>query len=110
MLPMIHTIPIISDMLRITSRVFPLLLRNHYTSERLGALIKLDVSASGDGVTYYYPTQEATCWLVATNLSPFDFSIDRIEVDVVLDAGSFSCIGIIPEILGLIYNVTLELA
>lgn len=98
-LPMIHTFPIISGMLRITSKVFPLLLRKYYTSTRLDQLIKLDVSASGDGVTYYHPRQEAICWLGVTNLSPFDFSIDRIKMDVDFDAGSFSCTGIIPEML-----------
>ena len=86
-------------MIRIASIVCPVLLRKHYTSERLDRLIKLDVSASGDGATYNYHNQEATCWLAATNLSPFDFTIDRIEIDVVLDAGSFSCISIIPQIL-----------
>jgi hypothetical protein len=97
MLPMIHTIPIISNMLRIISKVFPMLLRHHYTSERLNALIKLDISASGDGVTFNYGAQSANCWFVATNLSPFDFSIDRIVVDVGLDAGAFSCTRIMPE-------------
>jgi hypothetical protein len=97
MLPMIHTIPVISNMLKITSKVFPILLRRHYTNERLKALIKFDISASGDGVTFNYGTQSANCWLVATNLSPFDFSIDRIVVDVGLDAGAFSCTRIMPE-------------
>lgn len=96
---MIHTIPIISNMLRITSKLFPLLLRRYYTSDRLAELIKLDVSASGEGVVFYHADQKATCWLVATNLSPFDFSIDRIEVEIGLDAGSFTCTKIIPEIL-----------
>jgi hypothetical protein len=45
----------------------------------------------------WYPSQVATCWLDAYNLSPFDFTIDRIKVDVVLDTGGyFSCTNTTP--------------
>jgi len=96
---MIHAVPIISDMLKFISKVFPLALRAYYTSARLERLVKVDISASGDGATFQHCDQSATCWLAFTNLSPFDFTIDRIEVEVALDAGSFSCSNIIPQTL-----------
>jgi hypothetical protein len=97
---MIHSIPIVFDMLKIISKICPWLLRRYYTSERLDPLIKLDVSSSGERVNYNFHSQEGSCWLTATNLSPFDFTIDRMEVDVVIDSGaSFSCTKIMPEVL-----------
>lgn len=99
-LRMMHSIPIIFDMLRMISKICPWLLRRYYTSERLDALIKLDISSSGERISYWFNNQEGSCYLTATNLSPFGFTIDRVEVTVTMDGGgTFLCTKIMPEVL-----------
>ena len=59
--------------------------------------MKFVVSASGEPINYNYHSQDAYCYIEAYNLSPFDFTIDRIKVNVVLDTGgSFSCTNTSP--------------
>jgi hypothetical protein len=83
--------------LKYISKVWALPLRFYYTKERLDPYLILDVPSSGDPVDYYYTSQEANCGLNAYNLSPFDYTIDRIKVDVVLDGGGcFSCTNTTP--------------
>jgi hypothetical protein len=97
---MIHSIPIVFDMLRIISKICPWLLRGYYTREKLDALIKLDVSSSGERISYYFTGQESMCYLTATNLSPFDFIIDRMVISVVVEGGAhFTCVKVLPDIL-----------
>ena len=97
---MIHPIPIMFDMLKFISKVCPPLLRWHYTSKRLDQFIKMDVSSSGERVNYNFSSQEGSCWLTATNLSPFDFTIDRMEVEIIIDGGAcFTCQKLMPEVL-----------
>jgi hypothetical protein len=92
-----HPFTTVPTLLKYISKVCSWPLRFYYTSGRLDPYLMLDVPSSGDPADYYYPSQEATCYLNAYNLSPFDFTIDRIKVEVVLDSGVvFSCTNTIP--------------
>src|SRR5437879_2566664 len=90
---------IVSTMLRTISKVCPFLLRRYYTRNRLDLFLKFDISASGDGAVYNFASQEGSCWLNAINFSPFDFTIDRMEIRVVLDGVSFSFARTLPVVL-----------
>ncbi|MDE2103402.1 MAG: hypothetical protein KGL39_39540 [Patescibacteria group bacterium] len=94
---MANPITIIPTILKYASKLWGYPLRFYYTKERLDPLLILDISASGDRVNYQYCTQEAYCWLQAYNLSPFDFTIDRIKVEVQLNyGGCFTCENNLP--------------
>lgn len=86
-------------MLKFVSKVCPILIRWHYTEARLEPLIKLDISSSGGGVQYYYQSQEGTCYLTVANLSPFDFTIDRMEVVIATEGGELTFSGIFPQVI-----------
>jgi hypothetical protein len=74
-----------------------LLLRQRYTEERLKQLLFLDIPSSNIGLQYNSYSQEASCWLNVCNLSPFDFTIERILIEAVIDGGaSFSCSNLMP--------------
>jgi hypothetical protein len=88
----------VSQILKYTSKICPFLLRRYYTEKRLSSFLLMDISSSGEGVSYYFPSQEARCWLFVTNLSPFDFTIDRLQVTVTVDGGSFTCNITLPEL------------
>ena len=85
-----------SPMLKLLSKVCPILLRRHFTAAKLEKLIEFDISSSGERVTYNFSSQEAHCNFSATNLSPFDFVIDRIAVVVTTDGASFDCLNFMP--------------
>jgi hypothetical protein len=86
--------------LKYASKVWAFPLRLYYTKERLTSYLHLDVSASGENINYIYHSQEAYCYLEAYNLSPFDFTIDRIKIYVVLDMGvSFSFTNLAPYLI-----------
>lgn len=68
-----------------------------YRPDKLDPMLRLDVSSSGEGVTYNYHSQDGRCWLIAANQSPFDFTIDRVAVSVSAEGGTFRCSRIFPE-------------
>jgi hypothetical protein len=86
----------IPTVLKWTSKICSPLLRFYYTSQKLDPFLLLDIPSTGDAVSYYFSSQEARCYLTATNLSPFDFTVDRINLEVVIDGGSFSCASTMP--------------
>lgn len=89
----------IPTVLKYTSKVCSPLLKWYYTEQRLQKFLLFDISASGEPLLYNFHSQEGTCYLAVTNLSPFDFTVDRIKVDVVLNGGgSFSCTSQIPNL------------
>jgi hypothetical protein len=55
-------------------KVAPTVVRWHYTEKKLSSLLLLDISSSGEGACYSFSTQEGRCWILVTNLSPFDFT------------------------------------
>ncbi len=75
-------------------------LRFYYTSARLEKFLYMDISANGEPVNYNYHSQEAYCYLKIYNLSPFDFTIDRIKIEFVVDGvGFFSCTNMMPYLI-----------
>jgi hypothetical protein len=87
----------IPTILKYISKSWAWPLRFYYTSARLEKFLYLDISASGDPINYNYHSQDASCYLKVYNLSPFDFTIDRIRIEVFVDGiGSFSCMNITP--------------
>jgi hypothetical protein len=92
-----HLTTLASPMLKIISKICPIILRRYYTKDKLDSFLRFDIPSSGDGVTYNFHAQEGSCWMVATNLSPFDFTVDRMDVLVVFEGSSFSCTNIIPH-------------
>ncbi|MGD0351267.1 MAG: hypothetical protein ABSB84_13280 [Verrucomicrobiota bacterium] len=73
------------------------LLRRYYTEGRLNQFLFLDIPSSGIGLQYISYSQEGSCWLNVCNLSPFDFTMDRILIEAVIDGGaSFSCTNLMP--------------
>lgn len=86
----------IPTVLKYVSQFASFPLRWFYTEQKLDEFIKLDISASGGGIEYYFPSQEGSCWLKAYNLSPFDFTFDRMQVDVSIDGASFICTSTMP--------------
>jgi hypothetical protein len=85
-----------SPIMKLVSKVWPQLLRRHFTKDRLEKFIEVDVSSSGERIQYYYQSQEGHCYLNFTNLSPFDFVIDRVVIVVSADGCSFTCVNLMP--------------
>jgi hypothetical protein len=84
-----NTIPTI---LKYLSNISSFPLRWYYTDAMLDQFLKIDISACGGPINYIFSSQEGSCWLNVYNLSPFDYTIDRIKVEVCLNGeGSFSC-------------------
>jgi hypothetical protein len=97
---MADPLTIFPTFLKYASKVWALPLRFYYTKERLDPYLKFDVSASGEPINYNYHSQDAYCYIEVYNLSPFNYTIDRIKVDVGLDAGgSFSCTNTTPYLI-----------
>ncbi len=97
---MAHPFNIVPTILKYASKLWALPLRFYYTPARLEPYLIFDVPASGDPIDYYYHSQEATCYLNVYNLSPFEFTIDRIKIDAVIDAGAnFSCTNLAPYVI-----------
>jgi len=89
----------VPTVLNYTSKICSPLLRLFYSSTKLDAFLLIDITPTGNPVNYYFHSQEGTCDLMVTNLSPFDFTVDRIKVNVVLDSGgAFSCTHHMPQV------------
>jgi len=58
----------------------------------------MDVPGANEGIGYHFGSQEGRCWLLATNLSPIDLTIDRLQVEVIVDGGSFTCALPLPHV------------
>lgn len=93
---MIHFIP---SMLHLVSMVWPWILRRFYRPEQLQAWVAIEVSASGERIQYNYSAQTGSCYLTISNMSPFDYTLDRIQAHVVFGGTSFSCANLIPQLL-----------
>ena len=89
----------IPSLLKLGSQICSVPLRFYYTAAKLEKFLLFDIPSNGESLTYQVISQDASCYLSATNLSPFDFTIDRIKVTVVLDGGgNFSCNDHMPHI------------
>ncbi len=90
----------ITTVLKYMSQVASFPLRWYYTAPMLDQFLKMDISACGTAIDYIYGSQEGMCWLNVYNLSPFDYTIDRIKVEVRFNTGgSFSCEQPMPNLL-----------
>ncbi|MDR3457495.1 MAG: hypothetical protein P4N60_08620 [Verrucomicrobiae bacterium] len=95
-----HLINNIPTILKYTSKTCALPLRFYYTKQKLDSYLIFDFSASGEPINYQHCTQDANCCLDIYNLSPFDYTIDRIKVEVQVDGGaSFSCTNTSPYLI-----------
>jgi hypothetical protein len=95
---MAEVLTTIPTVMKWTDKLCPFFLKWYYTEKRLEPLLLFDVLGCGDAISYNFHSQEGTCYLAATNLSPFAFTVDRIQVDVVLDTGgSFKCSNQFPQ-------------
>lgn len=95
-----HPFNVIPTILRYGSKIWAWPLHFYYTAARLEPFLIFDVPASGDPIDFHYHTQEAICYLNVYNLSPFEFTIDRIKVDAVIDSGAnFSCTNLAPFVI-----------
>jgi len=96
---MADAVTTIPEILKWTSKVCGWSLRLFYPAEKLQRYLLFDILANGDRLRYNFHAQEGTCILTATNLSPFDFIVDRIKVNVVTDkGGTFSCTHEMPHV------------
>lgn len=87
----------ISKLVKHIGSCIPVLLKWYYTEKKLDSLVLMDISASGQGVSYYFASQDCQCWLMVTNLSPFDLTLERLRVTISVDGGSFTCELTVPE-------------
>ena len=88
----------VSYVVKYLGKALPFAARWYYSEAKLNSLLFIDISSSGEGINYYYAGQEARCWLQLTNMSPFDFTIERLQVSATTDGGDFVCSLVLPEI------------
>jgi hypothetical protein len=91
-----HAFTQIPTVLKYAGKYAALSLRLFYDAKKLDSFLIFDVSASGDMINYQYVSQDCTCWIVVSNFSPFDYTIDRIKIEVAVEGGSFSCTNTTP--------------
>ena len=97
---MLHTSTVFHYIAKYGSKIAAFPFRRYFTATRLNECLIFDVTASGDPINYQLSTFEGFCWLDTYNLSPFELSIDRMTVEVVLDGGSkFVCTLTTPRVL-----------
>lgn len=87
----------ISHLIGWVGKVAPFTVRFYYTEQKLSSLLLLDIPSRGEGACYSFSTQEGRCWILVTNLSPFDFTVERMRVSVTVDGGSFVCSLVLPK-------------
>lgn len=68
-----------------------------YSEHELDSLLDIKPMSTGECVSAYHYSYNASCYLAFTNLSPFEFIVDRLEVSIQVDGVSIRLKRIIPE-------------
>lgn len=82
--------------LKALGKAAPWTLRRFYSVSKCVSLIDINVPSQGDGFSYQYFTQQAGCWFQITNRSPFDITVDRVDVDAKLSGYGAQLLQLIP--------------